>query len=640
MPFCRKCRYELKKTDIFCPSCGTPNVLSSDKQKEVVDGAIINDKSNSSKNTQQKISKRNDQTILSNAGSYGIINMEELEPGFMIDERYEIKEFIGAGAFGCVYKVYDNDRKMNKALKLIYPIPGGDAELAERLRTEIAGMDQFSNYQHIVKSYDFHSRGKLKFIDMEYIEGASLRKLLDNSKDNKLSEEIALKTCMQIAEGMIEIHKHKIIHKDLKPENILFHQPGKNFDVNKSFIAKITDFGISEKVRNTRSRLEETSRSGTRYYMSPEQLSGRKVGKEADIWSFGVMMYEMLSGDFCFKGETTEELMFSIREILDVEKDRKTREMTQFGSVDNIAGISENIILLINKCLKYNYHDRYRDFGDLANSLKQSGTQYPKAHIKREVIFSSNKTVDKHNNMIFVQGGTFQMGSNDGNDDQKPLHAVTVSDFYIGKTEVTQREWKNVIGNHSSHFKGDNLPVEIVSWYDAVKYCNKKSRSEGLNPCYSGNGTSTACNFSANGYRLPTEAEWEFAARGGSKKKSFSQSRYEDYKYSGNNDIESVAWYIKNSESKTHPVGKKQANELGIYDMSGNVWEWCNDWYVENYYSTSLKNDPQGANSGKYSVLRGGSWFDLNSNCRVALRIRLERNFSNYDIGFRIVRNP
>ncbi len=214
--------------------------------------------------------------------------------------------------------------------------------------------------------------------------------------------------------------------------------------------------------------------------------------------------------------------------------------------------------------------------------------------------------------MIFVKGGSFQMGSNDSNSDEKPIHSVTVSDFYIGKYEVTQKEWKAVMGSNPSNWKGDNLPVERVSWYDAVEFCNKKSEMEGLQKCYSGSGKNITCDFTKNGYRLPTEAEWEYAARGGNKSKG--------YKYSGSNNIGDVAWYTSNSGSKTHPVGTKRSNELGIYDMSGNVWEWCWDWYDENYYSISPGSNPRGPNSGKFAVLRGGSWCFYAYYCRVAVR--------------------
>ena len=211
--------------------------------------------------------------------------------------------------------------------------------------------------------------------------------------------------------------------------------------------------------------------------------------------------------------------------------------------------------------------------------------------------------------MVFVKGGTFQMGSNKY-DDEKPIHTVTISDFYIGKYEVTQKQWKEIMGNNPSRFKGNNLPVEKVSWNDVQNFLQKFNAKTGEN------------------YRLPTEAEWEYAARGGNKSNA--------YKYSGSNNISDVAWYDSNSGNKTHNVGTKQANELGIYDMSGNVWEWCSDWYGKNYYSNSSQYNPQGPSSGSSRVYRGGGWYDYASCCRVAYRYYWYPDYSSINLGFRL----
>jgi len=208
--------------------------------------------------------------------------------------------------------------------------------------------------------------------------------------------------------------------------------------------------------------------------------------------------------------------------------------------------------------------------------------------------------------MVYVEGGTFQMGSKKGDSDEKPIHTVTVSSFYMDKTEVTQAQYRKVMGKNSSYFSGcDDCPVENVNWHDANEYAKRV------------------------GKRLPTEAEWEYAARGGNKANG--------YQYAGSNNIREVAWYSKNSGSQTHPVGQKQPNELGLYDMSGNVWEWCSDWYDDDYYSNSPQNNPQGPNSGTRRVLRGGGWYDDDSSCRVANRSRLNP-VSRFDsLGFRLV---
>ena len=203
-------------------------------------------------------------------------------------------------------------------------------------------------------------------------------------------------------------------------------------------------------------------------------------------------------------------------------------------------------------------------------------------------------------NMVYVSGGTFTMGatSEQGSDaysGEKPTHSVTVSGFYICKYEVTQAIWKAVMGSNPSKWNGDNLPVETVSWDDCQTFIRKLNALTGKN------------------FRLPTEAEWEFAARGGNNSRG--------YKYAGSNNIGDVAWYDGNSEYKTHAVGTKSPNELGIYDMSGNVLEWCQDW--KGSYSSASQTNPTGASSGSNRVLRGGSWFNNARDCRS----------SNRDIG-------
>jgi sulfatase modifying factor 1 len=220
-------------------------------------------------------------------------------------------------------------------------------------------------------------------------------------------------------------------------------------------------------------------------------------------------------------------------------------------------------------------------------------------------------------NMVLVQGGPFTMGCTieQGTDcahDENPAHQVTVSSFRMGKYEVTQAEWEAVMGSNPSYFKNcPNCPVESVSWNDVQDFIRK------LNDVTGGK------------YRLPTEAEWEFAARGG--------NRSSGTKYSGSNDISWVGWYSGNSGDRMHRVGQKQANELGLYDMNGNVWEWCSDWYYGNYYKNSPGNNPRGPSSGVARVLRGGS---LNFNaplCRVSCRDGLHTEGRVFNGGFRLV---
>ena len=212
------------------------------------------------------------------------------------------------------------------------------------------------------------------------------------------------------------------------------------------------------------------------------------------------------------------------------------------------------------------------------------------------------------NNMVYVSGGTFIMGG-DESSDQTPTHSVTLSSYYICKYEVTQALWRAVMGSNPSKFKGDNLPVEQVSWNDCQTFIKR------LN------------SYTGRDFRLPTEAEWEFAARGG------NYSRH--YKYSGSNHIDDVAWYTDNSGNRTHPVGTKQANELGLYDMSGNVWEWCSDWYGS--YSSYSQSNPTGATSGFGRVERGGNWCGLARYCCSSHRSYYAPGNSFHTLGLRLV---
>jgi formylglycine-generating enzyme required for sulfatase activity len=222
-------------------------------------------------------------------------------------------------------------------------------------------------------------------------------------------------------------------------------------------------------------------------------------------------------------------------------------------------------------------------------------------------------------------------------DEEGPQHRVTVGSFYMGKYEVTQKEYQALMGRNPSEFKGDNLPVEHVSWYDAVNYCNARSRSEGLTPAYTVAGTDVTWNRSANGYRLPTEAEWEYACRAGTTTPfstgnniTTNQANYNgNIPYNGN----AKGTYRK----KTTPVGTFTSNPWGLYDMHGNVWEWCWDWY--DVYGTSAQTDPVGASSGSTRVFRGGGWNNGGWIQRSAVRGTDDTpSTRNSYLGFRLVR--
>jgi formylglycine-generating enzyme required for sulfatase activity len=242
--------------------------------------------------------------------------------------------------------------------------------------------------------------------------------------------------------------------------------------------------------------------------------------------------------------------------------------------------------------------------------------------------------------MILLPGGEFSMGSSDGNPDEAPAHKVAISPLVMDKYPVTQEMFATVQLSDPSHWQGEpRRPVERVRWRDAKIYCNERSQAEGLKPCYDEKSPDWPCNYSAGGYRLPTEAEWEYAARGGSSG---------HYEFGVAEKLRQYGWYAENSDRRTHPVGQKKPTRWGLHEMYGNVSQWCEDVYDPTYYQSSPAADPKGppnAPSGAKRVLRGGNWKAMADACRASYR-QGERTgdtdacFNTDYCGFRCVRRP
>jgi formylglycine-generating enzyme required for sulfatase activity len=239
--------------------------------------------------------------------------------------------------------------------------------------------------------------------------------------------------------------------------------------------------------------------------------------------------------------------------------------------------------------------------------------------------------------MVLIPEGEFMMGSA-AEIDARPVHRVSVGGFYMGKYEVTQELYESIVGRNPARNKGKRNPVERVTWLDAIKFCNALSAKERLRPCYDLN--TRQCDFASNGYRLPTEAEWEYACRAGTKG---------DYSFGEKEtDLPAYAWFKGNSAGGSHPVGQKGPNSFGLYDMAGNVREWCNDWYqVDAYkeFSQAVSSDPRGPAGGGKKVLRGGAWSVKPKSCTSWARYCEDPGFTdaclvNDDCGFRCVRRP
>ena len=552
---------------------------------------------------------------------------------------------IGAGGMSEVYLVKDNlDRLF--ALKTISTRLSHDPSFRQRFEQEARIMATLSHPNIVQLHSYFEEEGNFCLV-MEYIEGGSLKDL--TRRIGPIPEKRALKILRQIAEALSYAHGKGIIHRDIKPSNILL-------DANDN--VKVMDFGIARMTEGPGITMTGTQ-MGTLTYMSPEQIQDSKyVDHKTDIYSLGVSFYEMLTGKPPYNESDSND--FEIRESI-VYKElpdprkvyphigehsmrlldgftRKNKEerlsLSEFlaGQQPNTLGFSESQEATIEEISNHEAENPSQRKASSLGKIMALVVVLGILVVVAGIMFRKNKQkIGITPEMILVEGGTFMMGSRDGESDEKPIHEVTVSSFWIGKYEVTQNEWMEVMGDNPSEWKGENLPVENISWLDAVGYCNERSIREGLTPCYSGSGDNIICNWSANGYRLPTEAEWEYAARGGLKSKG--------YKYSGSDNSNTVAWHSGNSGRRTHEVGGRNPNELGIYDMSGNVWAWCWDWHDDSYYSVSSSLDPRGPGIGSSRVFRGGSWYGIAGLCAVSNRGFIEPTYSHGNLGLRICRS-
>jgi len=565
-----------------------------------------------------------------------------------IVNNYELLEQLGQGGMGVVYKARHIHFDEIYAVKRLWEQFGAN-EMVLNLFLNEAKILRKLNHKNIVQVTDVFSLENQNYIVMEYINGRSLDEII-KKEVGPIRRERAINLFKQMLEGIAYIHNQPtpIIHRDIKPLNLL---------VTEDDIVKITDFGIAKVLDAGQNAI--TVVKGTPVYMSPEQIINPKtVDIRTDVYSLGMTFYEMLCGRPPFSGDTTTTPTAVYAAIINSEVPPPTHFY---------PGITDALSDFVMKAIHRDRNQRFADANEmlgelekLENSgattfqgvpkyeplldnkqepLKSAPQAEPLPQTKIEPprkksntwkwalgvvvligvilgvwIFIINKVPEGN---VYVEGGTFTMGGNMGGNvgsmNEEPFHEVTVSSFYIGKTEVTQGLWKSVMNNSPSLFVGDNRPVENVSWYNIVEFCNKLSEKEGLQKAYSGSGRSISCDFNSNGYRLPTEAEWEYAARGGKKSKG--------YQYSGSNNLNEVAWNSSNSGSRTHEVGAKQPNELGLYDMIGNVGEWC--W--DPFFSHSR-------------VLRGGSWGSDAEYISVAIRISEDPLKNDFRCGFRLAR--
>jgi len=523
--------------------------------------------------------------------------------GLMLCRRYEIKAEIGRGGMGEVYIAQDTTLNRSVAIKMLPRELSLKQKSLEKFKKE-AILTLELTHPNIIRVYHFEEDAGENFIIMEYIEGQTLEDLLEKKGCLNLEELIPI--AEQIAAGLDFAHSKKVLHLDIKPSNIMIDNAGN---------VKITDFGIARQLKDTMTRITGKETTGTLLYMSPEQLMGEGIDHRSDIYSFAAVLYESLSGKPPFtQGHIPEQI--------------------RNAKPSDLKDIARNVNDAIQKGLSKSPGERFQSACDMVKALRNQGItdiEIITPRIEKTSIMGEGKDYIEdcegmNLKMIWIEGGTFQMGSNDGRDDEKPVHEVTLDGFWLGETPVTQLQYgtlmkkekgfftKKLISLNPSQFQGDDLPVETVSWEDAMVFCQKLKEKTGKK------------------YTLPTEAQWEYSCRAGGAGKW----------YFGNDEmrLKEYAWYKENSGDKTHMVRQKKPNVWGLYDMYGNAWEWCLDWYNEGFYGRVevTRLNPVNENNGENRVLRGGSYNATPWDLRSATRGWCNPTNWGFLTGFRVCR--
>jgi len=463
-----------------------------------------------------------------------------------------------------------------------------------------------------------------QFFVMEFIPGKDFGDLLDErlqQHQGPFPLDQVLGWAEQILDALHYLHTQfdpPIIHRDIKPPNLKLMPNGQVI---------LLDFGLAKGTRPGMSVIKSLW-GGTPHYAPLEQLNrkanqGQQTDPRSDIYSLAVTLHELLTG------EMPPDAVDRVQAVAQGEPD----PLRPFSEI--MPTIPAHISTALQRAAGVFAKDRPATAAELRQLLRQAVAPAPpiitippkpeptpivRPQPAQPQSFSEDLGNGVKLEMVYIPGGSFLMGSPDGTgrDNEHPQHRVTLSPFCLGKYPVTQAQWMAVMGKNPSHFKGNDLPVESVPWHDAVKFCEAISKR------------------TSKTYRLPTEAKWEYACRAGSTSLycfGDDEGRLSEY-----------AWYDKNSGEKAHPVGQKKPNAWGLYDMHGNVWEWCQDWHDEDYYARSPENDPQGPKSGEYRAWRGGSWGENGAwDCissdyyRSAFRSPYALDYASIDVGFRVV---
>lgn len=623
--------------------------------------------------------------------------------------EYTIIKLLGRGGMGAVYEARHEILEKHFAIKALPYEFMTRKDAVERFRTEARVM---ANLRHpnIVQVDDFRETNGLYWLRMELArgDGDGVRSLQELAKktDGIIEQKLLLTLMLDVLKGIAYGHQKGLVHRDLKPANILLFPKQ-----DSGLTAKVSDYGLVKMFGEEflRSRVtqsvqlslagagpgsigDEATKGnqqggtstrallGTWEYMSPEQKRGEEATPASDVYSLGLICYQLLTGEdlsLQLPSQINPKIIPEWNDIL--LKALQSRQENRFNDAGEMLQALEIVRQAIQELTEQKQREKIEaeireirqkaatavQDGDLNGALKmltEVGEKYPdqkqllddmsairkqieeqEAAQKRyqnsleqaEQLISANQldealelfanpyhqkevTVDLGSGvwlaMAYLQGGSFQMGSpvsESGRwDDEGPVHRVELDGFWMGKYQVTQAQYHAIMGKNPSRFKDDNRPVERVSWKKAMKFCQKLSQKTGKT------------------FTLPTEAQWEYACRAGTR----TQYCFGD----DSSLLSEYAWYGKNSNGETHPVGRKKPNAWGLYDMHGNVYEWCLDWDDVDYYRQSPKRNPVGPSFGSYRVCRGGGWYYSPGHCRSANRNRGSPGHRSTNLGFRL----
>lgn len=588
--------------------------------------------------------------------------------------EYRVEAVLGKGGFGITYKVSAMEQvgqipvRVEFAMKEFFmdgclrdasgkvSTAATKGEAADGLKDFISEARRLNSLcgqcRNIVPVDEvFEANGTACYV-MEFLDGGSLADYV--KKHGALSVGAAKKILKPVADAVAFLHCNRITHLDIKPGNIMFRSNGDPV---------LIDFGLAKHYdrRGNATTTVRTLAYSAGFSPAEQYVGLKQFSPQSDVYALAATFANMLTGK---TPPEAIDLEFSLNDwsvclpeevrpavVHAMAYSRKDRTLSVCDFVKELYGNEPSVVEkpVSQPAAEPTVESKTEVIGEGKKSTKKwwiiaacvavaavvgivcakflsvgedmEQKTKPKTEQKTEsapqlVAVEGSRTFTVNGvkfTMVPVEGGTFTMGAtseqgSDANEDEKPAHEVTLSDYYIGQTEVTQALWKVVMGSNPSNFARDNLPVESVSWNDCQVFIQKLNQLTGKQ------------------FRLPTEAEWEYAARGGRKSRG--------YKYAGGNNIGLVAWCGDNSGNRTHTVATKQANELGVYDMSGNVEEWCSDWY--DGYQSSSQSDPQRPSLGSCRVNRGGSCYCNAGDCRVSCRTGGAPDDRDYSLGLRL----